>query len=61
MTRCLVCREGEVAGGHDWHTGISYKTTPPHKFKNDNRPDDENPMGFKDKFVMNRHKKERLG
>lgn len=60
VTRCLHCGKGERAGAHDWKTGISNQTNPPHKFKNDNRPDDQNEFGFKDKFVMNKHKKERL-
>jgi len=60
MTRCLVCGKGERAGGHDPKTGISNQTKPPHKFVNDNRSDDENPLGFKDKFVARAHKKERL-
>jgi len=60
MTRCLTCGKGERAGGHDSHTGISNKTKPPHKFKNDNRPDSENEFGFKDRFVANRHRDEKL-
>lgn len=59
MTRCLTCGKGETAGGHDWKTGLSRQTSPPHKFINDNRPDSENPMGFKDKFVANKHRNER--
>ncbi len=58
MTRCMVCGKGESAGGHDYHTGISFQTSPPHKFVNNNLPDDENEFGFKDKFVSNRHKKQ---
>ena len=60
MTICLICDQGERAGGHDWKTGISTKTTPPHKFKPDLRPDKEREYrGFHDKFVSNRHKKEK--
>ena len=60
LTRCLSCGKGESAGEHNWRTGISNQTNPPHKFINDNRPDDENPFGFKDKYVSNKHKKEKL-
>jgi hypothetical protein len=59
MTRCLRCGMGERAGEHDWKTGISKRTSPPHKFENNNQSDDENEFGFKDKFVSNKHKKER--
>ena len=60
MTRCMRCGMGERAGGHDWKTGISKRTNPPHKFENNNLPDDKNEFGFKDKFVSNKHVKERL-
>ena len=60
MTRCMICGMGEAAGSHDWKTGISEKTSPPHKFENNNLPDDENEYGFKDKFVSNTHKAEKL-
>jgi hypothetical protein len=56
----LGCGKGETAGGHDWKTGISKQTSPPHKFVNDNRPDDENPFGFKDKFVSNLHRNQKF-
>ncbi len=59
LTRCLICGKGETAGGHDWKTGISKQTKVPHKFKNDNRNDSENPFGFKDKFVANQHRNDR--
>ena len=61
MTRCLVCGEGEVAGGHDWKTGISRKTRPPHKFVNDNRPasDPGQEFGFNDRFVANKRRDEK--
>ena len=42
-----------------WKTGISKRTNPPHKFENNNLPDDQNEFGFKDKFVSNKHKAER--
>ena len=53
---------GERAGGHDWKTGMSYRTSPPHKFENDNRPasDPNQEYGFNDKFVALKHAKERL-
>ena len=61
MTICLICDEGETAGGHHWKTGISNKTHPPHKFVPDLRPDSEREhRGFHDKFVANKHKQERL-
>tara|TARA_R110000823_G_scaffold171487_1_gene303908 strand:+ start:160 stop:342 length:183 start_codon:yes stop_codon:yes gene_type:complete len=60
MTRCMICGMGERAGEHDWKTGISKRTSPPHKFENNNLPDDDNEFGFKDKFVSNKHKNERL-
>jgi len=56
----MICGMGERAGEHDWKTGISKRTSPPHKFQNNNLPDDENEFGFKDKFVSNKHKNERL-
>ena len=61
MVRCIICGKGETAGEHDWKTGISKQTSPPHVYKADLRNDDENPLGFKDKFVANAHKGERLG
>ncbi len=65
MTRCLTCGKGELAGSHDWKTGwtkIPCDGHPNgHKFVMNNLPDDENEFGFKDKFVMNRHRKEKLG
>jgi len=57
MTRCMVCGKGERAGSHNWKTG---KAPDGHIFKNNNLPDDENEFGFKDKFVSNKHKKEKL-
>jgi len=60
LTRCLICGKGETAGGHDSHTGFSNQTNPPHKFVNNNLPDDENEFGFKDKYVSNRHKAEKF-
>ncbi len=54
MTRCLKCGKGETAGNHHWKTGIAPDG---HKFINDNRPDNENPFGFKDCFVKNQHRK----
>ncbi len=59
MTRCKICGKGERAGGHHWKTGISNQTKPPHRFENNNLPDDKNEFGFKDKFVANRHKSEK--
>lgn len=59
MTRCLKCGKGETAGGHDWKTGISNQTNPPHKFVNDNRPSDEAEFGYKDRFVKLSHQKEK--
>jgi len=56
MTRCLTCGKGERAGNHDWKTGLAPDG---HKFINDNRPDDENPFGFKDKYVKLSHQKEK--
>ena len=62
VTRCLRCGMGERAGGHDWKTGISKRSSPPHKFENDNRPasDPNQEYGFNDKFVALKHAKERL-
>lgn len=60
MTRCMICGKGERAGEHDWQTGISKQTNPPHRFKNNNLPDSENEFGFKDRFVANKHRMERL-
>ena len=62
MTRCIVCGKGETAGAHDWKTGISKQTKPPHKFANDNRPasDPGQEFGFNDKFVANKHKTEKM-
>ena len=59
MTRCLHCGKGEIAGGHDWKTGISRQTNPPHKFENDNRNNEDNPFGYKGRFVLLQHQKER--
>ena len=55
MTRCLKCGKGERAGQHNWKTGIAPDG---HVFINDNRPDNDNPFGFKDRFVMLSKKKE---
>jgi hypothetical protein len=55
MTRCLICGKGERAGQHDWKTGIAPDG---HKFVNDNRPNTENPHGFKDRFVILSKRKE---
>ena len=62
VIRCLRCGMGERAGGHDWKTGISKRSSPPHKFENDNRPasDPNQEYGFNDKFVALKHAKERL-
>jgi hypothetical protein len=53
---------GERAGEHDWKTGISKRTSPPHKFENDNRPasDPGQEFGYNDRFVANKHRDERL-
>ena len=53
---------GERAGEHDWKTGISKRTSPPHKFMNDNRPasDEGQEFGFNDKYVSLKHARERL-
>ena len=65
MTRCKNCGFGERVGQHDWKTGwtkIPCEGHPKgHKFENNNTPDHENEFGFKDKFVKNKHEKERLG
>lgn len=53
----MACGKGERAGSHDWKTG---KAPDGHYFKNNNLPDDENEFGFKDKFVSNKHEKEKL-
>lgn len=62
MTRCLHCGAGERAGQHDWKTGWTNVPTEKypkgHKYAPNLLPDDEHEFGFKDKFVMNRHKKE---
>ena len=61
MTICIICDEGERVGGHDWKTGISKKTRPPHKFTPDHRPDSQRAhRGFHDKFVANKHRKEKM-
>jgi len=64
MTRCLICGEGERTGLHNWKTGWTSKPCDKfpkgHKFENNLLNDDEHEYGFKDKFVMNRHKKEKL-
>ena len=57
LTRCALCGKGERAGGHDWKTG---KAKDGHVFKNNNLPDDLNEYGFKDRFVANKHKAEKL-
>lgn len=54
LTRCLLCGKGELAGQHNPKTGIAPDG---HTFKNDNRPNNENPFGFKDKFVLLSHQK----
>ena len=53
----MLCGKGERAGSHNWKTG---KAPDGHIFKNNNLPDDENEFGFKDKFVSNKHKKEKF-
>ena len=62
MTRCLRCGMGERAGEHHWQTGMSNRTSPPHKFENDNRPasDEGQEFGFNDKYVALKHARERL-
>jgi len=40
MTRCLICGKGERAGAHDWKTGISNQTNPPHKYEANLQNDD---------------------
>lgn len=64
MTRCRICGLGERVGKHDWKTGwtsIPTKGHPKgHKFEPDLRNDDDHPFGFKDKFVANSHKREKL-
>jgi hypothetical protein len=39
---------------------MSNKTNPPHKYEADLRNNADHPFGYKDKFVANRHKKEKL-
>ena len=62
MTRCLICGKGERAGSHDPKSGIAPKSKDfaEHKFVNNNLPDDENEFGFKDKFVSNKRRDEKL-
>jgi len=58
----LICNKAERNGGHAVkfpHT--SHQTNPPHNFKPDLRPDKERDIhGFHDRYVSNKHKKEKL-
>ena len=62
MTLCLICNKAERNGGHAVkfpHT--SHQTNPPHNFKPDLRPDNERDIhGFHDRYVSNKHKKEKF-